>query len=509
MIEQKPTAVIIGCGRTGQLLIQKLKDSWQLVIIEKESAEIKKLKSKYSDTNIIFHEGDATSYIELKKAGVAKAYQILVTVDKDSVSNEILKILINRFKKTNIVCRISDSNTANQLRKKGVFVVTPYETMANMIINQMNLGEIVALNIGKGEGEIIQIELTKSSPLVGKPLRDLPPRPWLIGAIYRPKKKILFQAELPYFQKFQISKEDNLIIPSGSSVPKVGDKLILIGDPHILRSTAQYLKAGAPVFPIRHGSLIVNMFLSKHIKKEVLNEYYWLLNKMEPAKMRFLTTYSTTKDDINELQFPAQWDKKNNKDPFIEKKYLRNIPNYFSNLLSQRRIGLVIYAEPDKFIQKIKHKYLLIPSLLKIFREAQTPLWIIRNYKEVKQVSLVVSSDEGALPAAELAVDAALKLNIKLRIVQVNPPSLIAGNVQLEKAKKMMHSVREIAALYGITVTENILIGNPVNEVLKVVDKEELLVVSLPKNSKAGVFIPNSAKLLMKKFPGSLLVLST
>ncbi|MDH5720505.1 MAG: TrkA family potassium uptake protein [Spirochaetia bacterium] len=509
MIEKKPVVCLIGCGRTGGLLIDRLKDTWQLTVIDKNPLELKKLKAKYSDSDILFHEGDAVSYIELKKVDIEKAYQIIITVDKDAVSIEILKVLLNRFQKKNIICRLSDSNIAHQMRKKGVYVITPYETMANIIINQMNLGEVVALNIGKGEGEILQIELTKSSPIVGRVLRELPPKNWLIGAIYRPKKKLKYKTEMPYFQKFQISNEDELIIPSGDTVPKVGDKLILIGDPHILRSTAQYLKAGAPVFPVRHGELVVTFFHSKKIESEVFKEYMWLLENMEPARMLYFYNHDSISDFIKNIKLPKNWDDKTEARKEAYKIPLRKNLDYIKNLVKTERIGLIIYPEPSGWFEKRIHRYYLFSSLKKVLRKNSIPLWIIRNKAPIKKVTLMVAPHEGTLEAAELAIDAAMKFKLEFRAVQVNPPGLIAGNLQLESAKKMMQSVYEVAIMYGLSVQENVFTGNPVKEIIKWVSKDELLVLSLPKDSKSGVMIPNSAKLLAKKFPGSLLILAT
>ena len=202
---------------------------------------------------ITAHSGDATSYSFLKSIQIKKAYQILITVGSDEIANELINILHERLHFYNIIARITDTILAENLKKKGVMAAHPPETTASFMLSQMSIGHSIAAYVGKGEGEIMQIQITKSSPLVNRPLRELPPTEWIIGAIYRAKKKFLLRSHPTYMGRLQISKDDNLIIPRGDTKVKVGDKLLLIGDPNILKSTAHYLKAGTPVFPTRHG----------------------------------------------------------------------------------------------------------------------------------------------------------------------------------------------------------------------------------------------------------------
>ena len=151
----------------------------------------------------------------------------------------------------------------------------------------------------------------------------------------------------------------------------------------------------------------------------------------------------------------------------------------------------------------------MLTPIIEKLRELDTPLWVIKQHQRITGISLFVYTDEGTLRAAELAIDAALKLDLEIKAIQINPPSTIAGEVRMAKNKTMMRSVRDICALYGVDVKEVIREGNPVAETLKQVKEDELLVVSLPKESQEKFLIPNSAKSIYKKFKGSMLILAT
>ena len=508
-MENKPYIGIIGCGDTGRTLVKRLVESWHLLILDKDEKMIKSLRKVYTPDQVTCFSGDATSYSFLRKTNIKKAYQVLICIKNDEISNEIIHILQDRLMIHNIISQITDITLAENLKKKGVVVVYAPHIMVNFMINQMPLGQNIATYVGKGEGEIMQIQLTKSSPLVGLPLKNLPPSKWIVGAIYRPPKKVGFLSEVSYIGRLQISKADKMIIPRGSTIPQVGDKLLLIGDAHILKSTVQYLKAGIPVFPKRHGEAVISFFLHKERDISAHRQYQWLINRMEPSEMYYFYNTKTGKKLADRICLPKSWSE-SSKD-YKKSHYIRlpQIVELVSNIAEKKRIGLIIYKKPVNTLYAWIHKWFLIPFLIKSIRVHDTPIWMINGKQMIRSITLFAYADEGTLRAAELAIDASLKLNLTLKVVQVNPPAIIAGEAQLFRSKEIIQAIREISALYGVSMQEVVLEGNPVKETLRNVDRHELLVLSLPQKNHERFLIPNSPNLIYKKFSGSMLVLAT
>ena len=508
-MQDKPFIAIIGCGETGDILIRRLIESWYLLLIDKSERIIQRLKKQYGPNQISAHSGDATSYSFLKSLHIKRAYQVLITVGSDDVADDLINILQEKVHFHNIIAQVMDTTLAESLKKKGVMVVHPPETAANFMLNQMSIGQSIAAYVGKGEGEIMQIQITKSSPLVGRPLKELPPTQWIIGAIYRAKKIFTLHSQPTYMGRLQISKDDKLIIPRGNTRLAVGDKLLLIGDPNVLKSTAHYLKAGTPVFPTRHGEAVIALFLLKGKESDVCGEFSWLLKKMEPSDMYFFYNSKSSKELIEKISFPKNWVKQHKDHKTINYIPLSKVLDMISYIANKKRIGLVIYKKPKNKIVDLFHQIFLLNSIIKKLRELDTPLWVLKQHQKINSISLFVYTDEGTLRAAELAIDAALKLGLEIKAIQVNPPFVIAGEVQMLKNKTMMRSVREICALYGADIKEIICEGNPVIETLKQVKEDELLVISLPKENQEKFLIPNSARSIYKKFKGSMLILAT
>lgn len=504
----RPVIALIGAGNTGTFLIERLHLAWNLIVVDLEISKIERLKKKYS-SNIAFFQGDATSFLVLKKAEIETAYQVIVTVQDDEAASEIISLLSKRFNKKNIIVRIHNVELAANLKSEGINIVNPFETMANYIVNEINLGETIALNIGKGEGEIVQIELLNTSPIAGKKLKSLPPRKWIVGAIYRPRQRIVKKTESAnLFRRFKISVDDELIIPSGEVKLKVGDKLILIGDPHILRATAQYLKAGAPVFPQRHGSSIMIMFLDSSRNRKGFRQLLWMFHSMEPSNIKIVYHDNNQLDNIQRFRLPESWKKKGKHKKEIYQVRRRNIKGFIDREVRKERIGLVVYSEPEIVWKKLLHRYYLFPLFNKILRKKDTPIWIIRGNCRIRRVVLYVTSDEEIFSMAELAIDAAIKFNLPFYVIQVNTPGIITGVAQKKAAEERLYMIGEIAAMYGIKTEKIIKEGNPVSETLKALNREDLLVLIMKKSSIFSFLIPNVPQLLVARYPGSVLFLN-
>jgi uncharacterized protein len=505
--EQK--LLIIGGGGSGESLLRRLDDAFQSTVIEIREPRIKELKENFIGTNHNFIVGDGTSPIALESTSPREADNIIVLLPDDKSTSECIKILKEKFERRSIIARVQSSSVSAVLRSKGITVIRPAEMQAVTILNQLNLGETIALNIGKGEGEIIQLELTKSSPIIGRELRELPPRSWLIGAIYRPRKRLQLSPSIRSLKQLHISQEDELIIPSGKTKPQAGDKILLIGDPQILRATARYLKAGASVFPLRHGDTVFSLFLEKERDVAGFQEFCWLLSRMEPCHIEFIFSKQELEPLVKKIKVPDNWEASNRFSREEVKITKKGFPTYLREYQKTERIGMVIYRDPKSILKKVLHRLFFLRKLIPALREFQTPLWVIRGRNRIKQIVLFVTVDDGCLPAAEMAFDAADRMKLPMKLVQIYQPKLLTGEAARERMRNQLTAVRDTGHLYGIKCEEVILEGNPFRELRKHVTPAELLVFSYPRNSLGGFLIPNVAKFLLYFHRSSILCLPT
>ena len=495
---RKPTVAIIGCGQTGKLLIETLIGRWYLLVIEKDPNSISDFVQQYiyKEEHISFLYGDATSYYFLNQIDIAHAYEVLVCVGDDNLALEIISLLKDRFQMTSIIAKINNPSIGSSLQNQGITVVYPSIIACNYIVNSMKTGENIAAHVGIGEGEILQIQLTSSSPLIYKPLRTLPRQDWIIGAVYRPHNRD------SYLNKLTISKSDTFIIPHGDTSLEPGDKILLIGDPTVLKNSAQYLKSGFPIFPNRYGSVTVFSSIESSSALSVIKECSFLLKNISTSdfiffyKNKFRLENFFNKNGINsnksilELVFTNNW----------------NLVKELKNIFKENQVGIFIYTKSIPFLYKIYEQYFVFPKIIKLLKKYNIPLWLSKPHIKIKSVTILLFNDINSLKSLELAIDVADKFNLPLKIIQIIPSIILMGPKNLQAYTNILKSARELKTLYNIESEEIVCYGNPISETLKRVSTSELLVFAYRIKKDGYLLAPHIMKNIQKKFLGSQLV---
>ena len=501
-MRQKPTVAIIGCGKTGQALLDILINKWHVLLIDKDNKVIATLIKKYSNMqeNVSIFHGDATSYYFLNTTGIQHAYEVLICVGDDNLTSEIANIIYDRFKVMNIIVKMGNIELSKLLQSKGICIIDPSIIAANYMINSMKTGESIAAHVGKGEGEILQIQLTSGSPIIGKPLKHLSPKRWLIGAVYRPTKK---QALL---NKFTIAQSDKFIIPSGETRLKVGDKILLIGDPVVLKASAQYLKSGSAIFPTRYGDTIVLLMTNQDQGLSIVREYKYLVNNMTATDTIVLYNHYKYKEFIDKVKEQSQLLKYGKQDNTLLKINFFTISKNIHAILKEKRIGLIIIQEAQFFMTKKFEYFFYYKKIFKKVQKYETPIWFMKSHPLLKRVTVIVFDDSACLKATELAIDVALKFNLPLRVIQILPSFILTGKNNFKQYTKTIQYTRELRTLYNIESEEEVYEGASVLETLKKIPNTDLLVIAHSIKNKNSFLIPHITKNIIKNFSGSQLI---
>ncbi len=505
MSVSKPAICIIGCGKIGTILLKHLVGPNDLILIDQDVNLVQSILKEYAEQSVTVHSGDATSAYFLRTVLSSDIYQILITLEDDALAIEVATILCDVLKINNIiVCFMESQDTS--LLQQNIIVTNATDIVAHYILNKIRLGENSAFYVGKGIGEIKQIQLTASSPLVGQSLKSLPPlKKWLIGAIYRPKTKLKKSYIESEISQIHVMKEDELIIPSGNTRPKAGDKLLLIGEPEILKATSQYLKHGSRLFPTRYGEMLISLCFNRDYRIGAYREYRWLLKHMISVKMLVMFNHVNTGNMVRRLWKSIGHDIVN-----IQSKKVStyNFVEQISKIINDTRIGLLICQHPLRYWHIFLYRYWIIPLLLKVSKKYIMPIWYIKTSSPIQGITLFVSDSPEVLSVTELVIDIVLQTGLPLSVLQVIPPMKAYSDNYIETAQSVMSAVKDMCALYHVNMQATIIEGHPVHETLYIVPSNHVLALSVGKENTVYWMIPNSAKLLIKKFQGSLLLLA-
>lgn len=182
--------VVIGGGKVGYYLVKDLIRSGQeVVLIEKD----KRKCGQISDTlgSMVIH-GDGCDPVLMQKAGIERADMVVAITGDDEDNLVVCQVAKNKFSVPFTIAR------ANNPKNEEIFKILGIDatiSSTNLILNLIEQevaykGVLTILPIQKKSGiEIVEITITRDSPAIDKPIKDLhTPVECIIAGVIRDNK---------------------------------------------------------------------------------------------------------------------------------------------------------------------------------------------------------------------------------------------------------------------------------------------------------------------------------
>lgn len=202
--------VIMGGGGVGYGLARLLREKaygTQIKIIERNENRAKFLSEQLED--VIILNGDGLDKDLLYEAGADTA-ETFVAVTDDDENNILGSLLAKQYGCQRVMTLVNNNAYSPLVGPLGVdAMISPRSTIAANVTQHVRRGRIRGVySLREGFAEIIEAEVTESSPVVNKALEDIKiPDGMKIGAILR---------------------KDEVLMPRGDQVLKSGDFVVLL-----------------------------------------------------------------------------------------------------------------------------------------------------------------------------------------------------------------------------------------------------------------------------------------
>lgn len=232
--------IIVGAGKVGFTLAEHLSgEGHDITIIDKNDSAIRHASDAL---DVMCIRGNGASPPVLQEAGIATADFLLSTTSLDEV-NMLCSLTAKRLGAKYTVARIRDVEYTAHVRSFQQelsidMVINPEQATALEIFHLLRFPQ--ATNIDtffRGRVELLGTQVKEGDFILGRPLSALSSKvkqvPFLFCAAQR---------------------GDRTIIPNGSFVPQLGDKLYIIGSP---QGVGQYFKLLGRYVPKVHSAFIV------------------------------------------------------------------------------------------------------------------------------------------------------------------------------------------------------------------------------------------------------------
>jgi Trk K+ transport system NAD-binding subunit len=200
--------IIVGGGKTGRALAERLADRGENVVIVEENQEV---VEKARNAGFTVEWGDGTDTDVLRSAGAENAKIIVAATGDDDANLLVSQLADSKFDIEKVIARANNPDNVEAFEDLGVNTIDSGMATAWAIDNQIERPALARWMTGVGRtGDVQEIEVTNED-IIGKPIRELGP--------------MLPDACLIAL----VSRNGETEVPTADYVIQDGDKLTLLG----------------------------------------------------------------------------------------------------------------------------------------------------------------------------------------------------------------------------------------------------------------------------------------
>ncbi len=216
--------LVVGAGKVGRYLIDGLRKNHAVTAMEQDEVTCHKVQKDFPDVTVYCRDGCEPRYLE--EAGAGKAEIVAAVTGHDEDNLVVAQLARYEFRVPRIVAR--NNNPRNLwlfTRKWGVdVVVSAPQIILSLIEEEMTLGDVVTLlKLKAGELSLVEVTLPENTRAKDKEIRDVgfPPDSVVVTII----------------------RDNELIIPKGTTTFLPGDEVLIVASPEV-EATLRQLLAG-------------------------------------------------------------------------------------------------------------------------------------------------------------------------------------------------------------------------------------------------------------------------
>jgi len=212
--------IIVGAGQVGESIAADLSDAHDVVIVERDPDRVEELN--YS-LDVLAIEGDGTSLAALEEADVASADMVIASTDNDE-TNIVVSSTVKAISDAFTIARVKNTEYLRTWQRSrtafGVdFMVCTYLLAAESIVRVVGLPAARdADTFADGRVEMAEFDVGANSPIAGQSVAE--------ADTY---DSLTFAA---------IIRDEELLIPTGTTDIRAADRLVVIGTPRSVRRFA-------------------------------------------------------------------------------------------------------------------------------------------------------------------------------------------------------------------------------------------------------------------------------
>ena len=466
MQSEKQKVLLFGLGYFGKAFLKILSTEWSTQAVDINESRIDRLQGEIP--GVSFTNGAAGSLSTWKKLDLNKLKYIISTIRDQEVNLELCQIARDTFNLTiPIIILVDQDIDENIFQPFNARLVNPLEPGIHLLLKELGKSVAPAVNMGLRKGEIIEVSIKTRSHLVDRKLKYLKPKQWHISALYR---------------------DDKLILPTGNCSLRVGDRVILVGDPKVLEHVTTNLLKGLPQFPLQYGNDII-FPMHKDFNCNMDEAVYWL-EAFKARRIHFV--------------------------PFRKKLSHSPTCNIGSDIKNYE-IGTPIELFKEIFMLTLDTGVLVLPAwkgslknsrIWLTFKKSRKPFLLSRLTYPYEGVVISLNGPDPK-QAMQTGIEIAKLLDKPYRVVYVTLPKEMRGKEEEQRLQLRQNTISDFEGIYEKAIDYEVLEGNPVRKSLTYLNplSNHLLVMVTNPLAPISIFTPYAPYLVAKSTHLSTLVI--
>ena len=197
-------SLILGCGRVGAGLAQRLSQRGQAVtVVDQETTAFERLGPRFTGQTVL---GAALDREVLLQAGIERVDGLAAVTGSDDTNVVIARLARQVFRVPRVVARLHDPRQAEVYRQLGIQTIMPLTWGIQRLTELLCYNHLnTTLSLGSGEVDLVEVELPPL--LAGRTVNELT----LLGEIH----------------VAAISRESRTFLPTLGTVLREGDRVHL------------------------------------------------------------------------------------------------------------------------------------------------------------------------------------------------------------------------------------------------------------------------------------------
>ncbi len=214
-------AIIVGASSIGQQIALRIQSTHQVFVLDTDENAFSNCAQPVGVAEALdtlagrvgcrFIRADGTSRLVLDSLFTEQApCALMATTGIHRVDVEICR-LAKQVGFEPVLALTNQQDNEDEYADMQVTAINVSALVAEQLDRSLKFsGAVLPVGVGLGKGELMEVRLVRTSPILHRPLRDLAPHRWRVAAVFR---------------------QDELIVPTGTTTLKQDDRVLLVGDP--------------------------------------------------------------------------------------------------------------------------------------------------------------------------------------------------------------------------------------------------------------------------------------